>query len=662
MRLPLGKSAAPLFSARHDVELVRRRLGRRVPRLRQFWSIKRILSPSERRIWNASIALFAISLAWMAVAQAGKFRVQVPKVSGEYTEGIVGALQTPNPLFAPLNAADSDIVSLVYTGLMRYDGYQRLVPDLADRYEVSEDKKTYTFFLKEGALWHDGEPVVAGDVVYTIQMIQDSAVGSPLIISFQGVSVEALDERTVRFILQESFPSFLSTLTVGILPEHLWGEVPPDRMKLAKGNLRPVGSGPFAFKRLLKDDTGFVYRYELERFPEYYGAPAYLKEFALQFFADYDTPDGAISALREQKIDGLNFVPLDLRDRAARKHIVLRTLRLPQYTALFFNQEKEPALENKNVREALRVALDKDRILREGLAGEGAVMHGPLLEGYPGYRNPEDGADRYSVEEANNLLDAAFPRISAEDYRAALVAKMLEERLKALQAAEPDGQEEEPAQTEREVSAQDRDRIAADINSELDTTLNAAQLFYRRRTKDGQDDSDILSLAVVTADTAEYRRVAQFVAGYWQEVGVHVSIDFVNIKEITRKVLKDRSYDILLYGMIVGSDPDQFPFWHSSQVNHPGLNLSRYINRKMDETLAAIRATDDEEKLAELYSEFERLIVTDIPAIFLYTPTYTYAQSTSIKGFDVDKISHPSHRFANVPQWYTDTKGQWGQE
>ncbi len=111
--------------------------------------------------------------------------------------------------------------------------------------------------------------------------------------------------------------------------------------------------------------------------------------------------------------------------------------------------------------------------------------------------------------------------------------------------------------------------------------------------------------------------------------------------------------------MILGSDPDQFPFWHSSQIDFPGLNLSRYVNRNVDALLEKAREIDNEDEKAELYKKFQDIIINERPAVFLYIPTYTYATTDDVKGIDVVRIFTPADRFANVAEWYMETKREW---
>jgi len=688
------KKQAPLVSHHNDLKLLKQVHKKKRPTLRQFLHIKKILTKGEKGLLYLALVGLCVGIGWGSVTLAAQYRIEVPDVGGKHIEAVVGSPQLINPLFASLNDVDADITKLVYSGLMRYDGKQRLVPDLAASYEVSEDGLTYTFVLREGVVWHDEEPFTARDVVYTVQTIQDPEVDSPLRFSFEGVEVSAPDDQTVVFVLQEPFQPFLSVLAVGILPQHEWGDVSAERIRLSQKNLQPVGTGPFQYTKFTKDAAGYILSYELKRFKEYYRQPPFLEEFVFQFFVDFEGQSGAIQALREKKVQSLHFVPSDLREKVERKAITLHTLQLPEYTALFFNEDGSEFLQNDDLRVALAHALDKDRIVRESLKGEGETIDGPILSGFPGY-DPEMERMPYDTDGANILLDESFERISATDYREERREAFLEEWKKnnppepppaptptpeeevstegesdasspeedsagaaqVGESADDTSSDEAATATEEEVESSERvipSEVRDEIEQLLDEELSEAQTFYRKNKA-----GDILQLDLVTSDTPEQKLAAQLISGFWQEIGVKTNLRFIPAEDIGREVLKERSYDILLYGVIVGGDPDQYPFWHSSQIDAPGLNLSRYVNRKIDDLLEEARESADEEEQAELYTKFQDILLEDRPAIFLYTPTYTYAASEELRGFDVTQISHPSHRFANVIQWYVQTDGRW---
>lgn len=621
-----------------------------MPQWKQVAHVKKILSPREARLIRWSGILLLIGLVWFGVDMVKRHRVQVAAVGGRHIEAVVGSPELINPLYASVNDVDRDLTRLIFSGLMRYDHRQRVVPDLAASYTLSDDKKVYTFTLKKDVTWHDGEPFTARDVVYTIETIQNPLANSPLALSFQGVGVEAVDDHTVQFTLAEPFAPFLSTLTVGMLPEHLLFDISPERLHLHKFNLQPVGTGPFMFRKLAKDDTGFIYRYELGRFEQFYRTPAYIEEFIFQFYEGDDAYTRGIQALREQKVDSIHFVPKDLREKAERKHITLHTLQLPQYTALFFNQEANPVLKDKELRKALAQALRKERILREAIDGEGQIIHSPILPGFPGYDADVEKVS-YAPKTANEALDASWERVPFEDYKNTRKEALMEEVSRRFTEVSTST----VATTSSEgTNTSTTQAITDEVERVLEEELQEAQTFYRKN-----DDGNILALSLVTADTLEYRQAAQVIAGFWQDVGVKVSISYVSPKDVSREVLKNRNYDVLLYGMIIGSDPDQYPFWHSSQIDAPGLNLARYVNRNADTLLEQAREADDEAAQTEAYKKFQELILAERPAIFLYMPTYTYATTNDLQGFSITRIFHPADRFADITNWFVETKGQW---
>ncbi|KKQ27945.1 MAG: Extracellular solute-binding protein [Candidatus Magasanikbacteria bacterium GW2011_GWC2_37_14] len=638
----------PIAPHHYDVRLLQQVKGRFWPRWHQLTQINRVLSSFEKKLFKLAFFVLLIGLFWVGSSWVKAHRIQAPAIGGTVTEAVVGSPQFINPIFAISNDVDMDISRLVFSGLMRYDEKNKLVPNLTVKYNLSADKKVYTFELRRDVLWHDNEPFTSKDVVFTFEAIQNILVGSPLYVSFQGVKVEAPDDYTVVFTLPEAYSPFLNSLVVGILPEHAWFNVLPEQMRLAQTNIQPIGTGPFMFKKFTKDESGRIYNYELVRFENFYRQLAFLEGFNFQFYSAYDGDSGAIQAVRNQKVDSLSFVPKNLRERIERKHIVLKILQLPQYTTLFFNQTRNEVLKDKNIRLALAESLDKERILKEAINGEGQIINSPVLPDSPGY-NSEIGKINYDITSANVLLDKEWPKITAEEYKEIRRQEILSELQKSNTTAVATSTSNAVSSTEQITP-----ELQKQVETTLNTELNQAQTFYRKN-KDGK----ILEINLVTVGTEEYKQAAGMIAGFWQEVGVKTKVDFVASRDFSKEVLRNRDYDVLLYGEIIGSDPDQYPFWHSSQANFPGLNLAGYVNRNADATLQKIRVTTDEKEKAELYKSFQELLTSELPAIFLYMPTYTYALSDTILGVDVTKISHPADRFADVVTWYMKTSGKW---
>lgn len=657
-----------LLSRDSDLRIVNNTKQNKYPNFKQILQIKRVLSKTEKRVFYTAFFIFWLSIIWAGWLVLDFWRVEIPATGGNYIEAVVGSPDLINPIFSANNDVDMDICYLLYSSLLKYDENHELVTDLAESYEVSEDKKKYTFYLHHNVKWHDGESFNANDVVFTFDNIKNQLVGSPLQVTFQGVEVIALDDYTVQFILPESFSSFLSTLTVGILAEHVWGSTPPEQMRFSGLNQKPIGTGPFKFQKLSKDDSGYIYNFRLEKNEDYYKKPVYLDSFTFEFFPEYEGETGAIEAFREQKVQGISFVPNILRDRVKRRYSTLHVLELPQYTSLFFNSDHNKILDDLDNRKALALAVDKQRIIKEVLKEDAYIINSPILPGFLGY-DDELGISQSSIEDANKILDKNWKRIGSEDYRQSKKEELMqdwEEKNKdffAQIASSTDSTENTSSTTPTfdlvddsgtKTEAEYREEASKTFDEQLDRELQEAQLFYRK------DDNDhVFEVKIVTVNTEEYQKVAKLIAGFWQNIGVKTNLEFIEIKDFNRKVLQSRDYDILLYGEIVGNDADPYPFWHSSQVNYPGLNLSRYQNDKVDKLIEQARESVDSEKQIEYYIDFQKLLLADIPAVFLYMPTYTYVTIDSVKGIDVKRISHPSERFADINTWYIKTKKVW---
>jgi len=617
-------------SSHLDLKLLRQARGKNWPNISQLKYLGRFLDKKEKiALYGACLSLILSILSFSAYTVSTR-SVLVPKNGGEYSEGLIGHPKYINPIFASTNDIDSDLTKLVYSGLFKYKNGQ-LTNDLAESFTIAPDQKTYDINLRQDLRWSDGEPVTVDDILFTFEMIQSAETGSPLIASLQGVRVNKIAENTVRFTLKTPYAPFLQTLTIGILPEHIWSETPPASMRLAKHNLEPIGSGPFKFQKMVKDSSGNIQSYTLIPNNNYYDKKPYLQTITFKFFESYAE---AVSALRSQNILGLSFVPHDLKEKVDGRNFSIYTSELPQYTALFFNQENDASLKNYDLRLALAKAIDKNTLVKEALYGDGLVLDAPILPGNLGYT--EVPKILFDTASANQSLDKAFPRLQPEEY-----FKLRHEQIiKTL--TEQAGNSKEPVT----VSEADEKRIEDTIRSEM----SSGQSFYRK------NGNDVLRLTITTADTPEYIKTANEIAKMWSVIGIQTSIKTVGSHQIIRDALKDREYEVLLYGEMIGADPDLYAFWHSSQVDYPGMNLARFSDRDADKTLEDARATLNSETRSKLYQKSQNILATKLPAIVLYSPTYIASISKDIYGVDISNLANPSDRFSGLTDWYTKTK------
>lgn len=173
--------------------------------------------------------------------------------------------------------------------------------------------------------------------------------------------------------------------------------------------------------------------------------------------------------------------------------------------------------------------------------------------------------------------------------------------------------------------------------------------------KNGVREKDKQELALTVTTVPELSKTAELLKKQWEEVGFKINIKIETFAEI-QPTIKDRNYEILLFGEVQGLNFDPFSFWHSSQKKDPGLNLALYDNKSADKILEESRQTLDPADRRKKDNDFEKILLEDAPAVFLYSPYYLYLPASKIKGDDLYILSLPSDRFDNVSRWYIETK------
>ncbi|MEK7493525.1 MAG: ABC transporter substrate-binding protein [Patescibacteria group bacterium] len=363
----------------------------------------RVLTAKERYgTLGLCVLVVAFGVAWVWAGYIESTDA-IPARGGTYSEALVGEPQFINPLLLGINDTDKDIAALVYSGLMKYDTNGNIVPDLAERYEISQDGKEYTFSLRRNAEWHDGGTVTADDVVFTFSAILDPDYGSPQRASLQSIKVEKVDDYTVKLILPYPYSQFLERLTIGIVPKHTWENISPQNINLAEANLMPIGSGPYRFEKFIKDKYGHIVSFSLTAHPRYHnGAPLVT---AFDFFF-YSTSDEALKAYQRKDVMAIGGMPPRQKSELERRGMNIYTMDVPKYFAVFFNQSRSKALADKNVRIALSTATDKTTIAQGILNDISAIIDSPILPWLVGY-NPDVKKYAYDADAARATLENA---------------------------------------------------------------------------------------------------------------------------------------------------------------------------------------------------------------------------------------------------------------
>jgi peptide/nickel transport system substrate-binding protein len=576
--------------------------------MRNFWkkevaSAVRAFTPTEKVAFVFFLALLGISAFVMVSKINQSFMVKIPALGGTLEEGIVGTPRFINPVLA-LGDADRDLTTLVYSGLLKVNTHGALVPDLAESYTVSTDGLEYTFVLRKDARFHDDTPVTIDDIEFTIQKIQDPAIKSPKRANWDGVTTSKINENTVVFTLKKPYSPFIENTTIGILPKHLWKNVDAEQFQFSPYNIRPIGSGPYLIKKIVRDSDDVPQSYNLTSFKKYALGPAHIKTLVLHFYTNEQT---LLEAYANEEIESLNSISAKEASELNKTGIAIERAPLPRIFGVFFNQNQAPIFASDEVREALNLAVDKDVIVTEALYGYGTKIDGPI---------PQD------------LISGGAPDLLATNTQ----SKSETERIETAKA------------------------VLAKNGWKPNEAGIMEKVIMEKKVK---KETKTLRFSLSTPNAPELKKTAELLKAQWEKIGAEVDLKIFDTGELSQNVIRPRKYDAILFGEIIGRDLDLFAFWHSSQRNDPGFNIAMYINTKADKLLEDARVISNTAERLDKYRRFDEIVRGDNAAIFTYSPDFIYIIPNTIQGFSIGQITTPADRFMNIQDWYIETDSVW---
>lgn len=572
--------------------------------MRSFYEAIQAFRLTERVIFYLLLIIAVITGLTLLSKLNNRFLATVPDFGGEVIEGVVGVPRFVNPVLA-LSEPDKDLVSLVFSGLIKTTPDGNIVGDLSSEYAISEDGRTYTFTLKDNVYFHDGEPITIDDVEFTMERIQDPTVKSPKRPVWDGVLIKKIDSRKISFTLKQPYAPFIDNFTVGIIPRHIWKDIPSDEFSFSEFNVDAVGSGPYEVKKVKRNSYGLPTYYALRAFDGYSLGKPFIKNITLNF---YQSETELLKAFENGEVSSLSGIsPENLKELVDSKNKIAASI-LPRVFGVFFNQNQAAVFLNKEVREALSVAVDKNRIVNDVLFGHAAVIDSPVPANNRAVISPE-----------NHTEDSVKP--SAEGSETA-------------------------TRTEK----------ALVILSKNGWVLNSKTGIMEKKKG---NNTITLSFSLATGDAAELKRTAELIKEDWEKIGAAVDLKIFEIGDLNQNVIRPRKFDALFFGEIVGREFDFYPFWHSSQRNDPGLNIALYANISADKILENLRLIQDKEERTAKAKEFEALLKTDVPAAFIYSPEFIYVIPEKLQNVRLGELSNPGERFLNVHEWYIETNKVW---
>jgi peptide/nickel transport system substrate-binding protein len=568
-------------------------------------------------------------------------------VMGADSQGNIQTLGKIDPLRASNIQLERDLGELIYEPMIKYefddlDGTAKIVNILAEDVVRIRQGADYQFSLKRDVYWHDGVPFTSNDVIATFEFVSKLDANNAYIRAIQELRWEKLDDYNLRVCtrsFQEStceqssdnpiLSNFLELISVKIIPAHKIVGVDPAKIDVNIPELFriPVGTGKYMIQSV-GDNSILLKRNEAYHDKENIPSIEFLQ------FKLFSTFSSAVVALENGEIHTLSSVSGEFKrdlEQFPQINSSLSPVLYNQYWGMYFNLRKDPDgntigskfFQDVNVRRAISMAINRDTLVSDALLGMGSEAIGPIPEKSE-FFNRNAGWFRYDPTAARALLDDSGWTIKSGDiYRTNVQEEVLEFSLYF-------------------VDSYDRINVAKSIQNDLETI--GIRVIIDRREQPGQDASDKA-------------------ASGW------------SLSELNNQYLLPRTFDAILYGMYTFIDPDRYELFHSGQSTDPGLNISGYVGSelsvqvrpdrkegesalitvpKVDRLLEETRALDsssDAERRKQNYNEFQALLASDSPVVFLYQPQFIYYSHSRVKNVTLDGVSSLEDRFRHIEDW-----------
>lgn len=550
--------------------------------------LKRMDSLRESRrailLWIGAVGMIVLATAVQAVMYGANVTTEAAAPDGTYAEGVVGKLDTLNPLYAS-SAPEIAASRLVFSSLYDYDKTGALHPDVAQKMVVDESGKNYTVTLRDTVKWHDGARLTADDVVFTIQTIKNPAarVRSSLQVNWRDIAVKKIDDKTVQFTLP-AYAAFPHALTFPIVPKHLLEGVSPSTLYESSFSRSPVGSGPFMY-RLLQSPNAISDQkvFHMTANPDYYNGKPRLGRYELHAYTDENSLIKAVNAFEVTGAADISSARIkDIKNPA----YVSRQYSINNGVYALMNNATGLFSDSK-VRQAVQAAVDTAKVRQ--VAGEDVAP-----------------------------LDLPFLRSQISDSSAI-----------GLPSVDP---------------------------ARARTLLDEAGWKVESGSQVRKKDAMPLKLRITTTKNTQYEQVAETISQQLKAVGFDASVEVIDDKAPNANfivgTLQGRNFDMLVYELPIGADPDVYAYWHSSQAGLSGYNFANYKNSVADVALASARDRLDFRLREAKYISFAKEWLKDAPALGLYQQSVTYIVNKNASVMDDNTIFVlTSDRYASVHHW-----------
>jgi len=554
-------------------------------------------------------AVVAPSLAPSEPSAMGEGPAASPAARRPYVEGVVGSAASVSP-FSARTPAERAIASLIFRGLVRLGPGNTIVGDLAERWEVDPTGAVWTFRLREGLVWQDGQPLTSGDVLFTIAALSDPSYTGPGAASWREVTARAPDDRTVILTLATPLGGFLEAATQPIAPRHLLGDVAPADLPNDPFGARPVGSGWFRIATMDSTEALLVPFIPVASEPAV-GIPGagtprptdslrtpapsvpggvslpYLAGIEFRFF---DSDTALMAAWQAGDLDGASgLAPAESAALASTPGA--RLLRYSATTLLSVTlnlRSTHRELADASVRRALLAAIDRDAIIRTVLAGQATRADSPIPPSSWAFDATASPPVTFDPEAARSaLLAAGWKEAGTGGWIPKGASKPL-----TLEILSPEE----------------------------------------------------------TANPASYG-VTAAITEAWRSIGLTVVQTPLPGAELVGERLRAGEFTAAVIGTRIGLDPDLYPLLASTQVTSSGANFAGLQDPALDKLLVAARAPGTVEARQAAYIALQERLAAGVYLLPIAFRDEVVVVRDTLQGPVTRPVGSLGDRFWDVLTW-----------
>ncbi len=558
-----------------------------------------------KKNWLTLTALMLILSAFLAACSGGGEKTSTNEGSnaaGEPQDGgtLVYSLDSaPEGLFNwsfYSNTTDAEVIDFFDESLISYDENLRPQPNIASW--KTDDNKVYTFTFKEGVKWHNGEELTVNDWVFALETLADKDYDGPRYSSVQTIEgapayhdgsadsiagLKVIDDYNIEITFDKARVNNLENVWTYAMPaKEFEGIAVKDMASSEQVRTKPVGLGPFKVKNIVPGES-----VEFERFDDYFNGKPHLDGVVLKVI----DPSLTIGELQNNTLDMTAFHPSIKADIEA-----LDNVKIEQYPGLSYyyigfrlgtwdgskNVMNDPKYQDLKLRQAMYYAMNRDEWNEAFFYGVGKTVNTPVPSNHwISADNSELEQYKYDPEKAKSLLDeAGYKDVDGDGFR-----------------------------------------------------------------EDPNGDPFTVKFSHYATNNPTFETRAQAIVQYWEEVGLKTELSMTDVNLYYDQIEKaDKSIEVFFGGWSTGTDPDPSGLWRSDAL----WNYSRWVSEKSDQLLddaldVSIVGTD-QEKRKELYVEWQKQFMEELPALPVAELDEIMALNKRVQGvtFDVSGTNRPN--------------------